>query len=154
LEDVVLSVVVDQPSDTTGLRVVLVDARAERRELMKHVVEGTTAGAEVVALADNKASAIDVVEQQHADAVVLDIQMPIEDGLDTIASLRSRFPLLTIVVCSFHVDQTTKQRALAQGADAYLGKPITPRELNATLNSLRPLGSASEKTPPTDSPSP
>jgi two-component system response regulator YesN len=149
-----MSVVLAQPSDTTGLRVVLVDARAERRELMKHVVEGTVAGAEVVAHADSKLSAIAVVEQQHADAVVLDIQMPVEDGLDTIASLRSKFPLLAIVVCSFHTDKTTKQRALAQGADVYLGKPITPRELNATLNSLRPLGSASRTTMPIDSLSP
>ena len=149
-----MSVVLDQPSDTTGLRVVLVDARPERRQLMSHVVEGTVDGAEVVALADSKLSAIAGVEEQHADAVVLEIQMPVEDGLDTIASLRSRFPLLAIVVCSFHIDEKTKQRALAQGADAYLGKPITPRELNATLSRLRPLGSATPKTPPVPSPSP
>lgn len=122
----------------TALRVVMVDVRAERRQVMRRVVEGTEAGATVVAEADDEVAALELVDQHHADAVVLDIQMPVEQGLRAIAGLRGRFPALAIVVCSFHLDGSTKERALAEGADVYLAKPISPRELNAALRKLCP----------------
>jgi CheY-like chemotaxis protein len=62
--------------------------------------------------------------------------MPVEHGLFTVAELRRGYPRLGIIVCSFHVDQATQDRARAHGADAYLTKPISPRTLNATLASL------------------
>jgi CheY-like chemotaxis protein len=123
----------------TALRVVLVDVRPERRQVMRRVVEGTEAGAIVVAEADDEAAALTLVDQHHADAVVLDIQMPIEQGVRAITALRGRFPDLVIVVCSFHLDRSTRERALAEGANAYLAKPISPRELNGTLRGLCPI---------------
>jgi DNA-binding NarL/FixJ family response regulator len=131
-----VSIVSDPPSTTLVPRVVLVDVRAERRQLMRHVVEGGETGAIVVAEADSESAALLLVEQQHADAVVLDIQMPVEQGLQAIAALRNRFSRLAIVVCSFHLDGKTRERALAQGADVYLAKPISPRELNAAIRNL------------------
>lgn len=131
-----MSIVRDPLSMTLVPRVVLVDARAERRQLMRFVVEGGETGALVVAEADSESAALLLVEQHHADAVVLDIQMPVQVGLETIAALRSRFSRLAIVVCSFHLDGRTRELALAQGADLYLAKPISPRELNAAIRGL------------------
>jgi DNA-binding NarL/FixJ family response regulator len=131
-----VSIVSDPPAMTLVPRVVLVDVRAERRQLMRHVVESGETGALVVAEADSESAALLVVEQQHADAVVLDIQMPVQQGLETIAALRNRFSRLAIVVCSFHLDSGTRELALAQGADVYLAKPISPRELNRAIRTL------------------
>lgn len=72
-----------------------------------------------IAEADNKAGAIELLDHDDADVVVLDIQMPVEKGLNTIAGRRGRSPRLRIVVCSFHQEAATKERALAHGADAY-----------------------------------
>jgi DNA-binding NarL/FixJ family response regulator len=83
--------------------------------------------------ADDAAAALLLVDQHNADAVVLDIQMPIQQGLETIAALRGRFARLAIVVCSFHLDGATQERALAEGADVYLAKPISPRALNSAI---------------------
>jgi CheY-like chemotaxis protein len=121
------------PPTITRLRVVLIDVRAERRQLMRRVVEGTETGAIVVAEADSGASALELVGQEHADAVVLDIQMPVQQGLEAIAALRAEYADLAIVVCSFHLDKHTRAEALEAGAGAYLAKPISPRELNAAL---------------------
>ena len=55
--------------------------------------------------------------------------MPVEEGLNTIAVLRGRSPRLTIVVCSFHHEGATKERALVQGAGAYLDKPVGADDL-------------------------
>ena len=121
------------PPTVTRLRVVLIDVRAERRQLMRRVVEGTETGAIVVAEADSGAAALELVGQEHADAAVLDIQMPVDQGVEAIAALRAGYPELAIVVCSFHLDKGTQARALAAGAGAYLAKPISPRDLNAAI---------------------
>jgi DNA-binding NarL/FixJ family response regulator len=86
------------------------------------------------------------VTPDHDDAVIviLDIQMPVEEGLNTIAVLRGRSPRLRIVVCSFHCEAATRQRALAHRADAYLVKPVGAADLKRVLQRLpdeRPPGS-------------
>jgi DNA-binding NarL/FixJ family response regulator len=121
---------------------------------MRRVVEGTEAGATVVAEADDEDAAVLLVDQSHADAVVLDIQMPVEQGVRAIAALRERYRALAIVVCSFHLDGTTKERALVAGADAYLAKPISPRELNGALRKLCPSPGGSASRSPGSDPQP
>jgi DNA-binding NarL/FixJ family response regulator len=143
-----VSTVASHAAAAIALRVVLVDVRPERRQVMRRVVEGTEAGAKVVAEADDEEMALALVAEFHADAVVLDIQMPVEHGLRAIAGLRDRFPSLAIVVCSFHVDGATKEQAVAAGVDAYLAKPISPRELNAAIRRVCPSGSQVSEAQP------
>jgi DNA-binding response OmpR family regulator len=78
------------------------------------------------------------VDQLGPNGVVLEIQLPVTQGLDTISALRDEFPALPIIVCSFHHDATRKRAALARGADAYLGKPLSPRDLHALLRTALP----------------
>jgi DNA-binding NarL/FixJ family response regulator len=118
-------------------RVVLVDARDERRELMRHLVEGDDAVAILVGEAGNRTTAFAIVDEHQADSVVLDVQMPIVEGLATIRALRDRYPQLGIVVCSFDLDQATLKRVLAEGADACLAKPVNRRDIHTALAGLR-----------------
>jgi len=133
---------VEGQEDTRGLRVLLVDIRPERRQLVRHLIESTGLAAPGIAEADDKARALELLDHYDADVVVLDIQMPVEEGLNTIAALRGRSPRLRIVVCSFHHEAATKARALAQGADAYLAKPVGAADLKRVLQRL------SEEPPP------
>jgi DNA-binding NarL/FixJ family response regulator len=116
-----------------AMRVVLVDSREERRALMTGVVEGDGQEAVVVAEADGPETAVLAVREEEGDAVVLDIGMPVVTGLRTLRELRSAFPSLAIVVCSFDMDRPTIARALAAGADACLPKPASPHELVTAL---------------------
>jgi DNA-binding NarL/FixJ family response regulator len=115
------------------LRVVLVDARQERRGLMRNLVDGSESGASVVAEAGDRDAALLMVDEQRADVVLLDVQMPIADGLGTIRDLRGSFPRLGIVVCSFDLDRAIVQDARAQGADACLAKPAGRGDVLAAL---------------------
>ena len=124
---------VDEFRPASVRRVVLVDARDERRELMKRVVEGDDAVAILVGEAGTRATALAIVAEQRADSVVLDVQMPIAEGLATIRALRERYPHLGIVVCSFDLDRATLQRVLAEGADACLAKPVNRRNILTAL---------------------
>jgi DNA-binding NarL/FixJ family response regulator len=120
------------PEALTGVRVVAVDTRSPRRQLIRRLLERLVPPAEI-AEADSRAAAIDLVDRFHPDLVVLEIQMPLEEGLDTISALRLISPRPRIVVCSFHRDAVTIQGALDRGADAYLTKPVNSADLEPFL---------------------
>lgn len=124
------------------LRVVLVDARAERRKLMFDVVEARGDRARVVAEADSLETARRAVDEECADAVLVDLRMPTAEGLRTVQQLRRVFPRLGIVVCSFDLSRATIEEALLAGADACLPKPASPYELVGALDAARRQGSA------------
>jgi two-component system, chemotaxis family, chemotaxis protein CheY len=123
------------PQALTDVRAVVVDTRSERRRLTRHLLESSVPPLEI-AEADSRAAAIDLVHRFHPDLVVLEIQMPLEEGLDTIAALRLISPGPRIVVCSFHRDASTIQGAVDRGADAYLIKPVSSADLRTALGPL------------------
>ncbi|HEY4410660.1 MAG TPA: response regulator [Acidimicrobiia bacterium] len=116
-----------------ALRVLIVDNRSDRRELMRHVVAGTGLAAADIAEAGTAAEATALLDGGSCDVVVMEIQLPVAVGLETIATLHSHSPGSRIVVCSFHRDEATKARAQAEGADVYLDKPVSSRSLQDVL---------------------
>ena len=138
------------PNETPPVRarrVILVDSREDRRQLMRRVVEGDDAKAILVGEAPSAAAALVVVDQQQADVVILDVHMPLSEGLQTIAALRKRAPALGIVVCSFDLDPATVQRALDHGADACLAKPVGRMEVQEALSALGLHDRPAERVP-------
>jgi CheY-like chemotaxis protein len=117
------------------VRVLVIDDRHDRRQLMGHVVEQGGQSVIVVGYGDSPASALDAVDRLRANAVLLEMQPPFAQVLDAISDLRYHHPALRIVVCSFHQDPRTQRAALARGADAYLLKPFSPRDLHPLLQS-------------------
>lgn len=69
-----------------ALRVVLVDGRPERRRLVRQVLEGTGLMATVIGEADSQPAALALLDQHDADLVILEIQMPVQEGLGTVAA--------------------------------------------------------------------
>ena len=117
-------------------RIVVIDPRPERGAITKLVVERCDA-LTVVGLAATLGDAEPLIRTEQAAIVLLEIQMPVPEGLATIAALRDRFPDLRIVVCSFQSDATTREAARASGADGYLSKPLHLGELLTLLASPR-----------------
>ena len=114
------------------VRVVAIDSRNERRHVMRGLLELCVESAEI-GEADSREAAIELVSRCRPDVVVLEIAMPVQEGLDTITALRLLSPSPRIVVCSFHHDAVTVQAALDRGADAYVTKPAGSAELRAAL---------------------
>lgn len=122
----------------TALRMVLVDGRTERRQVLRRVIECTGLAATEIGEAASAAEAIELLDQQDRDVAFVEIQMPVSQGLEAISALRSRSPGLRIVVCSFHRDPATKESALALGADVYLDKPVNSHSLKTMLQGFFP----------------
>ena len=127
----------EQPAPA-GIRVVLVDARPERRAVIRSVLEHSGVAATVQGEAGDRSEALTTVEQCHAELVVVDLQEPAQDGLDTVAALRARFPALVIVVSSFIAGPAITAKAMAEGANAYLLKPFTARDIVAAMGAAPP----------------
>jgi DNA-binding NarL/FixJ family response regulator len=119
-------------AELNDVRVVAVDSRSERRQVIRRLLEHSFQPAEI-AEADSREAAVELVGRCHPDLVVLEIAMPLEEGLDTITALGLMSPRPRIVVCSFRHDAVTVRAALDRGADAYVTKPAGSAELRAAL---------------------
>lgn len=113
-----------------GVRVVAVDSRSERRLVVRRLLEHSVEPEEIAEV-DSRRSAVELVDRCHPELVVVEIQMPVEEGLETISALSLLTPRPRIVVCSFHRDATTMRAAVDRGADAYITKPAGAVELRA-----------------------
>ena len=91
-----------------------------------------------VTTATNGLEAIDAVKKHHFDAVLMDIRMPIMDGLDTSRSIRNDLNLLDlpIIALSANVMADDEEKSFKAGMNAHLGKPIDIDLLFSTLSSL------------------
>ena len=114
------------------VRVVAIDSRSERRHVIRRLLEHCFEPGQI-AEADSRQSAVELVDRCHPEVVVLEVAMPLEEGLDTITALRLMSPPPRIVVCSFRRDPATVQAALDRGADTYVNKPVGAAELRAAL---------------------
>jgi DNA-binding NarL/FixJ family response regulator len=137
-------------ADVSVVRVVAVDSRGQRRQVIRRLLEHSFEPGEI-AEADSRTAAIELVAQCHPDVVVLEIQMPLEVGLDTIEGLGQMSPRPRIVVCSFRHDAATVAAALDRGADAYVAKPAGSAELRAAL-AVAPAPRAVRHRPPCERP--
>ncbi len=114
-------------------RVVLIDPREARRAIMSYFVKQSPL-LTVVGLAATLAEASALIASEQAQVALVEIQMPLAEGLATIAALRAEFPDLRIVVCSFLNDPATQESARASGADGYLSKPPSLMDLRMLVS--------------------
>lgn len=115
-----------------SVRLVAIDARNERRLVMRRLLEHSFAPEEI-AEADSREAAVELVDRHHPELVVIEIQMPLAEGLETVGALALMSPRPRIVVCSFRCDAPTIQVAVEAGADAYVTKPASVSDLRTAL---------------------
>ena len=89
-----------------------------------------------VLTADSGLEALEQVQAQEPDLVVLDVLMPKKDGFETLKELRA-FSSVPVIILSAKEANTDKVRGLELGADDYLAKPFSPDELGARIEAIR-----------------
>lgn len=105
----------------------------------------------VVEIAGTGPTAVDMARDMRPDLVVLDIMLPGFDGLEVCRGLRA-FTDCYVIMLTAREDETDKVIGLGVGADDYLVKPFSPRELTARIRAMlrrpRSIGeSASGQSP-------
>jgi DNA-binding response OmpR family regulator len=112
--------------------ILVVDDEARIAQLARDYLEH--AGFAVIVAADGPA-ALSAVRQRRPDLVVLDLGLPGLDGLDVTRELR-RGSTIPIVMLTARDDELDKLLGLELGADDYLTKPFSPRELVARVRAV------------------
>ncbi len=106
------------------IRVLIVDDSAVMRSLLRSVILSDP-GLEVAGTAADGATALGIVRLNPPDLILLDVEMPVMDGLATLRELRARRHAMPVIMCSAltqHGAQVTIE-ALASGASDYVAKP-------------------------------
>jgi DNA-binding NarL/FixJ family response regulator len=91
---------------------------------------------EVVAEAVNGRDALDIVRGGGVDVVVLDISMPGQGGVDTLAAIRARAPTLAVLILSGFAEEHYATTLLRQGASGYLNKDCDPEEIVRAIRTV------------------
>ena len=130
-------------------KILLVDDEPAQLELLRYNLE--KAGFETI-LANNGRDAILMSEEHEPDLVVLDWMMPETSGIDVCRELRARADMrfLPIIMVSARGEEGDRALGLDSGADDYVSKPFSPRELVARVKALlrRALNQAPAGEPP------
>jgi len=122
---------------TRGMKILLAEDNAVNRKLAMALLE--KAGHTVIT-AENGELALQVLDQQRVDLVLMDVQMPVMDGLQAICAIRAKEvgnqTHLPIIALTAHAMKGDRERCLDAGADEYVTKPIRTAELLAAIDRL------------------
>ena len=119
------------------LRILLVEDNAVNQLVALRLLEkhGYT-----VSVAANGKKALDALEKEHYDLILMDVQMPEMNGWEATQAIREKEKItrahIPIVAMTAHAMKGDEERCLAAGMDAYLTKPIHTQELLAVLEEL------------------
>ncbi len=89
-----------------------------------------------VLTASNGKEALFVARHEKPDLVVLDLQMPEMDGLEFTRRVRAEQPDIAIIILTARVEEVDRILGLELGADDYMTKPFSPRELVARVRAV------------------
>jgi two-component system chemotaxis response regulator CheY len=91
---------------------------------------------ELVGTAGNGIEAIEMFKKMDPDVVTMDLTMPQMDGIECISKLVALKPAIRILVISALADKATAVEAMEKGANGFLNKPFTDRQLNEAIADL------------------
>lgn len=113
-------------------RILVADDDPKHAQLVRLYLERE--GHQVLTVGDGRA-ALDVARARRPDLIVLDIMMPLVDGLDVCRILRAESNVAILLVTA-RSSENDMLLGLDIGADDYLSKPVSPRELTARVRAL------------------
>ena len=114
------------------LRVVIADDQASVREGLVLLLGGLP-GIDVVGAAADGEQALQLVAEHQPDAILLDLHMPVLDGIGATRRLGAEHPGVAIVVLTTYVDDTSVLEALRAGARSYLTKDADRTDIARAL---------------------
>ncbi len=118
--------------------IVVIEDDASIGKLLRQTLEGSGFS---VALRTSGRSGLLALEQQHVDLVILDLGLPDIDGIEVLRQLRAdgadrSMRKVPVVILTARHDESDRVLGLELGADDYVDKPFSPRELTARIRAV------------------
>lgn len=118
-----------------AIRVLLADDHALFRAGLRALLQSFD-GVQVVAEAGNGPDAIQLVERDRPNLVLMDIALPGPSGLEAAARITKSWPQVRVIILSMHSNEEYVRQALRAGASGYLLKGAEPSELELALKAV------------------
>lgn len=112
------------------IRILIVDDQQPTRHGLKALLS-FAAQIEIIGEASNGHEAVQLAGQEHPDVVLMDLHMPLMDGLQATRLIKSRWPEIQVIALTIY--PAYRAEALQAGADAFLIKGCPAETLEATI---------------------
>jgi two-component system, NarL family, nitrate/nitrite response regulator NarL len=123
------------PNMQRVIRVLIVDDEPLFTEMLQALLQGEE-GIDVVGTAQHGRQAVDLANELDPDLIVMDVSMPVMDGIDATREIRKQNPTATILILTGGASITEIDQARIAGAAAYLTKDRIGDELVAAIRGL------------------
>jgi DNA-binding NarL/FixJ family response regulator len=110
-----------KPELNRPIKVAIADDHALFRAGVKTALLGKK-DVELIAEADNGMQLLNLLKHVEPDVILLDIQMPIMDGIQTLPEIRKLYPQVRVIILSMHNDHSMISKLMEIGANSYLTK--------------------------------
>ena len=117
-------------------RILLADDQKLFVENLKIVIEARTDDMEVVGIALDGRQAVDISDTIEADVVLMDVRMPVMDGVEATRLIHERLPEQKVIMLTTFDNDEYVHHALRYGAVGYLMKNIPPEELFSSIRAV------------------
>ena len=117
------------------VRILLADDHVVMRTGLRALLERQP-NLEVVGETENGRDTIKLVESLKPDVVVMDVGMPILNGIEATRTIATKHPNVAVVILSMHADESYVMRALKAGARGYLLKDSAPADLLGAIQAV------------------
>lgn len=115
-----------------GKTILIAEDEAVSRFLFEKALKKTKANLFFV---KNGVEAVEMVkENTEIDAVIMDIRLPLMDGLEATVKIKELIPEMPVIIQSAYAMQSTKEEAIESGCDDFITKPIKVETLLAILH--------------------
>lgn len=121
---------------STRIRIVVADDQSLITQSFRVLLETAADDIEVVGTARDGSEAFDLAQRETPDVVLLDVRMPVMDGVQAAAKIHSLLPQVKIIMLTTFDDDTYVHEAIAAGAVGYLLKDISTEELISSIRAV------------------
>lgn len=109
-----------------GFRVLVVD---DELDFLETIVKRLQRRKIDVSGVESGKAALDLLEHQHFDVVILDVRMPGMDGLETLKEMKKKRPLMEVIMLTGHASVESGMQGMQLGAFDYVMKPASINDL-------------------------
>ena len=94
---------------------------------------------QIIGTASEGATAVELVDKENPDLVLMDLKMPVLDGYEAAKQIKALLPKLPIIAQTAHALTTDRDKVKKEGFAGYISKPIKIEELLAIVDKYKPL---------------
>ncbi|MGH6891191.1 MAG: response regulator [Dongiaceae bacterium] len=116
-------------------KILVVEDQEDNRRIVRDLL--TSAGFQLIEAVTGE-EGVRMAETNKPDLILMDIQMPEMDGYEATRQIKASMRDIPIIVITSYALSGDADKAMAAGADAYVSKPFSPRDLLATIRKFLP----------------